>query len=100
MPNSCEMTPLSKDDFIRILKESSASVLKSAVLVLKTEGIHLNFTEKGIEEIAKIAEQINNLDEDTGARRLIQVIDTILDDINFYAPEIFEEKNQTGKFIV
>jgi len=100
LPNVTEMKPLLKDDFVKILKESNCSVLKSAILILRTEGIHLNFTEKGIEEIAKIAEEVNNLDEDTGARRLIQIIDIILEDINFYAPDIFEEKNQIGKFIV
>ncbi len=94
------MKPLTKDDFVKILKESNGSVLKSAVLVLRTEGIHINFTDKGIDEIAKVSEEVNNLDEDTGARRLIQIIDIILEDINFYAPDIFEEKNQTGKFIV
>ncbi len=100
MPNVTEMKPLTKNDFVRILKESNGSVLKSAVLVLRTEGIHLNFTERGIDEIAKVAEEVNNIDEDTGARRLIQIIDIILEDINFYAPDIFDEKNQTGKFIV
>jgi len=94
------MKPLTKDDFVKILKESNGSVLKSAILVLRTEGIHLNFTEKGIDELAKVAEQVNNMDEDTGARRLIQIIDIILEDINFYAPDIFEERNQSGKFIV
>jgi ATP-dependent HslUV protease ATP-binding subunit HslU len=94
------MKPLTKEDFVRILKESNGSVLKSAVLVLRTEGIHLNFTDKAVEEIAKVAEEVNNLDEDTGARRLIQIIDIVLDDINFFAPDIFEEKNQNGKFIV
>jgi ATP-dependent HslUV protease ATP-binding subunit HslU len=94
------MKPLTKDDFIKILNESECSELKKSKLILKTEGINLNFTEKGIEEIAKIAEEINHKDEDTGARRLTNVIDVILDDINFYAPEIYEEKSQIRKHIV
>ena len=94
------MKPLNKDDFVIILKESSGSVLKSSVSILKTEGLHLNFTDKAIEEIAYISEEINNQDEDTGARRLIQIIDCVLDDINYFAPNIFDEKNLPGKFIV
>lgn len=94
------MKSLTKEDFVRILKESSGSVLKSCVTIIRTEGLHLNFTDKAIDEIAAIAEEINNQDEDTGARRLIQVIDVILDDINYYAPNIFEEKTQSGKFLM
>lgn len=94
------MKPLTKDDFVKILKESECSEIKKSALVLKSEGIHLNFTDTGIEEIAKIAEEINQKDENTGARRLVNVLDVILDDINFYAPEIYQEKNEIGKYIM
>jgi ATP-dependent HslUV protease ATP-binding subunit HslU len=100
LPNVCETKPLTNEDFIKIMKYSQASALNQAVRSLKTEGLYINFTESALEEIANIAEENNKKEEDTGARRLIKIIDKVLEDINYQAPDIFEEFNEPGKAIV
>jgi ATP-dependent HslUV protease ATP-binding subunit HslU len=82
------------------MKYSQASVLNQSIRSLKTEGIHLRFTEKALEEIANIAEENNRKEEDTGARRLIKIIDKVLEDINYLAPEIYEENYEIGRAIM
>jgi ATP-dependent HslUV protease ATP-binding subunit HslU len=99
LPNQVEVKSLTKDDFVRILKETKDNALFQAIRAIKTEGIELKFTEKAVDEIAKIAEELNHQQEDTGARRLVSVIDTVLEEINFNATEIYEECAQPGKFI-
>jgi ATP-dependent HslUV protease ATP-binding subunit HslU len=99
LPNICETKPLNKEDFIKIMKHSQASALTQSIISLKTEDLHIDFTEKAMEEIANIAEENNKKEEDTGARRLIKIIDKVLEDINYNAPEIFIEYNQPGKAI-
>jgi ATP-dependent HslUV protease ATP-binding subunit HslU len=82
------------------MKHSEASALNQSIKSLKTEGIHLRFTEKALEEIASIAEENNQKEEDTGARRLIKIIDKVLEDINYIAPEVYEENSKPGKAIM
>ncbi len=60
----------------------------------------MRFTEKALEEIANTAEENNKKEEDTGARRLIKIIDKVLEDINYLAPEIYEENQRVGKAIM
>jgi ATP-dependent HslUV protease ATP-binding subunit HslU len=82
------------------MKFSQASALHQAVRSLRTEGIYLHFTECALEEIANVAEENNKKEEDTGARRLIKIIDRVLEDINYNAPDIFEEHTVAGKAIL
>lgn len=97
LPNKVEVKPLTKEDYVRILRDTKDSLIAQVVRSIKTEGIFLDFTEKGIQEIAEVAEEINKNDEDTGARRLVAVLDTVLEDISFEAPDIYRENYQIGK---
>ena len=100
LPNQVEVKPLTKADYKRILTETKDNIILQAVKSIKTEGINLVFTESAIEEIASIAEEVNRHDEDTGARRLVSVLDTVMEELSFEAPEIFEENYQPGKAIM
>jgi ATP-dependent HslUV protease ATP-binding subunit HslU len=82
------------------MKFSQASALHQAVRSLRTEGIYINFADSALDEIANVAEENNKKEEDTGARRLIKIIDRVLEDINYNAPDIFEEFNEAGKAIM
>ncbi|RUM28033.1 MAG: HslU--HslV peptidase ATPase subunit [Aquifex sp.] len=87
-PIRVELKPLTKDDFKRILVEPENALTKQYIELLKTENVHLEFTEDAIEEIAKIAEEINTRTENIGARRLHTVMEKLLEDISFNAPEM------------
>jgi len=87
-PIRVELKPLTKEDFKRILVEPENALTKQYVALLKTENVHLEFTEDAIEEIARIAEEINNRTENIGARRLHTVMEKLLEDISFNAPEM------------
>jgi len=100
LPNQVEVKPLTKMDYIRILKETKDNILSQAIKSIKTEGITLVFTDSAINEIATVAEEVNRHDEDTGARRLVAIIDTVLEEINFSAPELYEEYSKPGKNVM
>ncbi len=87
-PIRVELKPLTKDDFKRILVEPENALTKQYIELLKTEDVHLEFTEDAIEEIARIAEEINNRTENIGARRLHTVMEKLLEDISFNAPDM------------
>ncbi|HIQ48874.1 MAG TPA: ATP-dependent protease ATPase subunit HslU [Aquifex aeolicus] len=87
-PIRVELKPLTKADFKRILVEPENALTKQYIELLKTENVHLEFTEDAIEEIAKIAEEINTRTENIGARRLHTVMEKLLEDISFNAPEM------------
>lgn len=87
-PIRVELKPLTKDDFKSILVEPENALTKQYIELLKTENVHLEFTEDAIEEIAKIAEEINTRTENIGARRLHTVMEKLLEDISFNAPEM------------
>lgn len=95
-----EVKPLKKDDFVKILKFSQDNVLDQSTKLLKTEGINIIFNEDAIEEISEIAEQNNIAEEDTGARRLVKIVDKVLEEINYNAPEIYNELSEPGKSIM
>jgi ATP-dependent HslUV protease ATP-binding subunit HslU len=82
------------------MKYSAASAINQATRSLRTEGIFINFTDSALEEIANISEENNKKEEDTGARRLIKIIDKVLEDINYNAPDIYEEFNEPGKALL
>ncbi len=87
-PIRVELKPLGKEEFIRILTEPKNALIKQYVALLETEGVKLTFTEDAIAEIAEVAARINERTEDIGARRLYTVMEKLLDDISFQAPEL------------
>ncbi|OGW55173.1 MAG: HslU--HslV peptidase ATPase subunit [Nitrospirae bacterium RBG_19FT_COMBO_55_12] len=86
-PIRVELDSLGKDEFIRILTEPQNALIKQQVALLATEEITLNFAKDAIEEIANIAAQVNERTENIGARRLHTVLERLLDEISFDAPE-------------
>ena len=87
-PIRVELKPLTKDDFIRILTEPRNALTKQYRELLKTEGVEIEFTSDGIEEIARIAEEANTKAENIGARRLHTVMERLLEDLSFNAPDM------------
>lgn len=87
LPIRVELRPLTRDDFRRILTETEASLIKQSVALMGTEDVTLSFTDEAIDEIATLAVDINASVENIGARRLQTVIERILDDISFNAPD-------------
>jgi len=87
-PIRVELKPLSKEDFVRILVEPKNALVKQYTELLKTEGVDLEFTNDAIEEIASIAEEINNRTENIGARRLYTIMEKLLEDISFNAADL------------
>ena len=86
-PIRVELDALGREDFIRILNEPENSLLKQYKALLKTEGVDLTFTEGAVKEIARISFMINERGESIGARRLHTVIEKLLEDISFDAPD-------------
>ncbi len=86
-PIRVELDPLGKDDFVRILTEPDNALIKQYTALLATEGVDITFTEDAIEEIASIAHSVNERTENIGARRLHTVLEKLLEDISFEAPE-------------
>ncbi|MEZ5841674.1 MAG: ATP-dependent protease ATPase subunit HslU [Hyphomicrobiales bacterium] len=87
LPIRVELKALSKDDFRRILTDTEASLIKQYVALMATEGLTLEFTADAIDAIADIAVEINATVENIGARRLQTVMERILDEISFAAPD-------------
>jgi len=92
LPIRVELKALTSEDFKRILKEPDNSLIKQYVALLQTESVELNFSEDGIETIAKLATEINSSIENIGARRLHTIIEKVLDEISFTAPDRGGEK--------
>jgi len=91
-PIRVELEPLTKDDFVRILTEPQNALLKQYTALLETDGVTLDFTREGIEEIAATAVQVNEQSENIGARRLFTIMERLLEEISFEAPELAEKK--------
>ncbi len=87
LPIRVELRPLTKDDFRQILTDTEASLIKQYVALMGTEGVTLDFTEDAIDAIADIAVEINSTVENIGARRLQTVMEKVLDEISFTAPD-------------
>ena len=75
------------EDFIRILTEPKSSLVKQYIALLETEGVKLEFTPDALEEIARFAFRVNEGTENIGARRLHTIMERVLDEISFDAPE-------------
>jgi len=87
-PIRVELKPLTKREFVRILTEPKNALTRQYRELLKTEGVYLEFTDDGIERIAHYAELLNEKTENIGARRLHTVMEKLLEDILFSAPEM------------
>ena len=82
------MQDLTRDDFICILTEPSSSLTKQYEALLLTDGIKLRFKPDGIEAIADIAYKVNQTTQNIGARRLYTIVERLLDEISFAAPNV------------
>jgi ATP-dependent HslUV protease ATP-binding subunit HslU len=87
LPIRVELRPLTKEDFVRILTETEASLIKQYVALMKTEGLNLVITEDAIDAIADKAVYVNANVENIGARRLQTVMEKVLDEVSFTAPD-------------
>ncbi|MGA7613114.1 MAG: ATP-dependent protease ATPase subunit HslU [Xanthobacteraceae bacterium] len=87
LPIRVELKPLTRDDFRRILTETEASLIKQSIALLATEGVTLDFTPDAIDALADMAVAVNSSLENIGARRLQTVMERVLDDISFGAPD-------------
>ncbi len=87
LPIRVELNALREEDFIRILKEPDNSLIKQYKELLKTENVNLEFTNDGIDMLAKISAEVNSSVENIGARRLHTIIEKVLDDISFNATD-------------
>jgi len=87
-PIRVELKALTVEDFLRILTEPRASLVKQAIALLETEGLKLEFTPDALEEMARFAFQVNESTENIGARRLHTILEKVLDEISFAAPDL------------
>lgn len=91
-PIRVDVTSLNRDDLIRILTEPENSLVKQYRALLETEGVTLNFTDPAVARIAGIAVEINEESENIGARRLHTVMEKLLEEVSFHAPELRDPK--------
>jgi ATP-dependent HslUV protease ATP-binding subunit HslU len=96
-PIRVELTPLSREDFVRILTEPENALIKQYEALMATEGIRVEFTAEAIDEIAAIAEKVNEDAENIGARRLHTVMEKVMEDISFEAPDIRKKVIPIGR---
>ena len=87
LPIRVELSALSEEDFVRILTEPEASLIKQYVALMGTEDLTLEFTNDAVDELAKLAAEINGTIENIGARRLHTVMEKLLEDISFTATD-------------
>ncbi len=87
-PIRVELDALTKDDFVRILKEPRSSLTRQYEALLKTEGVKLKFTDDAVEALAEHAYKVNQATQNIGARRLYTILERLLEDISFEAPEM------------
>jgi ATP-dependent HslUV protease ATP-binding subunit HslU len=87
LPIRVELTALNADDFKRILTEPDASLTTQYSALMKTEGVNLEFAEDGVERVAEVAFDVNERSENIGARRLHTVVERLLEEISFDAPD-------------
>lgn len=91
-PIRVELDSLTKDDFLKILTETDNSLIKQYKAMMNTEGIDLEFKTEALKEICEVAAEVNSQLEDIGARRLHTVLEKLLEEISFNAPEMKREK--------
>ena len=91
-PIRVELDSLGKEEFVRILTEPNNALVKQYTEMMATEDIELSFTEDAVEQIAEVATIVNERTENIGARRLYTIMETLLEDISFDAPDMEEKK--------
>ncbi|MEE9555762.1 MAG: HslU--HslV peptidase ATPase subunit, partial [Candidatus Adiutricales bacterium] len=100
-PIRVELSSLTKEDFVRILTEPENALITQYKALLTTEGMNLSFTDEAIQEIAEIAYKVNEQTENIGARRLYTVMERLLDEISFEAPDLKEtEMDITADYVI
>jgi ATP-dependent HslUV protease ATP-binding subunit HslU len=87
LPIRVELASLTEEDFRRILTETEASLIKQYVALMRTEGVDLAFTDDAINALARVAAMVNSTVENIGARRLQTVMERVLDEVSFSAPD-------------
>jgi ATP-dependent HslUV protease ATP-binding subunit HslU len=87
LPIRVELQPLLEEDFKRILTDTEASLIKQYVAMMQTENVNIVFSPDSIDALAKIAVQVNSSVENIGARRLHTIIERVLDEISYSAPD-------------
>lgn len=92
LPIRVELKALSKDDFVRILTEPEANLIRQTKAMMETESVTINFTDDAILEIATLAAEVNQSVENIGARRLHTILEKLMEDISFKAPDMTGEK--------
>lgn len=99
-PIRVELSSLTADDFVRILSEPEHALLKQYTALLETEGVNVRFSEDAIQRIAEMATMVNSETEDIGARRLHTLVEKVLDELSFEAPEVrLEEVVITSNYV-
>jgi len=88
LPIRVELQSLKEEDFVRILTEPKNALIKQYVALLDTEGVKLQFTEDAVQAIAKFATSVNEQTENIGARRLHTILEKVLDELSFEAPDL------------
>jgi ATP-dependent HslUV protease ATP-binding subunit HslU len=100
LPIRVELSSLTEDDFRRILVDTEASLIKQYVALMQAEGVYLTFTDDAIWAVARLAAKVNATVENIGARRLQTVMERVLDDVSFTAPDRGGERIEiTGAFV-
>ncbi len=98
-PVRVELHSLTVEDFVRILTEPKASLTKQSIALLETEGLKLEFTPEAIAEMAQFAFRVNEQTENIGARRLHTIMERVLDEISFLAPDLLKApRSEAGVF--
>jgi ATP-dependent HslUV protease ATP-binding subunit HslU len=90
-PIRVELEPLTRDDFVRILTEPRNALVKQYTALIGTEGLSLSFAPDAVERLADFAARVNDTTENIGARRLHTVMERLLDEVSFSAPELSEK---------
>jgi ATP-dependent HslUV protease ATP-binding subunit HslU len=98
-PIRVELQSLTVEDFVRILTEPKSSLTKQYTALLETEGLKLRFTKEALEEMARFAFRVNETTENIGARRLHTIMERVLDEISFMAPDIMKGHSGEGSLI-
>jgi len=99
-PIRVELQSLTVEDFIKILTEPKSSLVKQYTALLETEGLKLEFTQESLEEVAGFAFRVNEGTENIGARRLHTIMERVLDEISFNAPDMKEKSvNVDGDYV-
>jgi len=91
-PIRVELQDLTKDDFVRILREPQNALTKQTIALLATEGVQIEFTDDAIDAMAQLAYDVNRRTQNIGARRLYTIVEKVFEELGFQAPDIAPTK--------